>query len=196
MSKSYKVAKKTINMGDKKGQTVYSVRPYSYGTLTTEEVANQIAVESTATPADVKAVLDRYAYYVKENLKKGYDIELLGFGKLFIRFITGKAVEDESKANAKLVKSFVPAFRPSFTKLKNGSRIYNLLPASIELVKYGDEKKDKPTGGTTDEEKKPTTGDSTNGDSTNGGENAGGENTGGSENTGGTGSESGDNVNF
>ena len=191
MSKSYKVAKKTINMGDKKGQTVYSVRPYSYGTLTTEEVANQIAVESTATPADVKAVLDRYAYYVKENLKKGYDIELLGFGKLFIRFITGKAVEDESKANAKLVKSLVPAFRPSFTKLKNGSRIYNLLPASIELVKYGDEKKDKPTGGTTDEEKKPTTGDSTNG-----AENAGGENTGGSENTGGTGSESGDNVNF
>ena len=59
MSKSYKVAKKTINMGEKKGQTLFSVRPYSYGTLTTEEVANQIAVESTATPADVKAVLDR-----------------------------------------------------------------------------------------------------------------------------------------
>ena len=73
MSKSYKVSKKTMNMGEKKGQTVYSVRPYSYGTLTTEEVATQIAVESTATPADVKAVLDRYAYYVKENLKKGYD---------------------------------------------------------------------------------------------------------------------------
>ena len=188
MSKSYKVSKKTMNMGEKKGQTVYSVRPYSYGTLTTEEVANQIAVESTATPADVKAVLDRYAYYVKENLKKGYDIELLGFGKLFIRFITGKAVEDENKANAKLVKSLVPAFRPSFTKLKNGSRIYNLLPVSIELVKYGDEKKDKTTGGTTGEDKKPTTGDSTNG-----GENAGGSvNTGGSENTGGTGSENGD----
>ena len=196
MSKSYKVSKKTMNMGEKKGQTVYSVRPYSYGTLTTEEVATQIAVESIATPADVKAVLDRYAYYVKENLKKGYDIELLGFGKLFIRFITGKAVEDESKANAKLVKSLVPAFRPSFTKLQNGSRIYNLLPASIELVKYGDEKKDKPTGGTTDEEKKPTTGDSTNGGENTGGESTGGENAGGSENTGGTGSESGDNVNF
>ena len=37
MSKSYKVAKKTINMGDKKGKTVYSVRPYSYGTLTTKD---------------------------------------------------------------------------------------------------------------------------------------------------------------
>ena len=74
---------------------------------------------------------------------------------------------------------------------QNGSRVYNLIPDSIELVKYGDEKKDKPTGGTTDGEKKPTTGDSTNG-----GENTGGESTGGSENTGGTGSESGDNVNF
>lgn len=175
MSKSYKVAKKTINMGEKKGQTLFSVRPYSYGTLTTEEVANQIAVESTATPADVKAVLDRYAYYVKENLKKGYDIELLGFGKLYIRFITGKAVEDVNKANAKLVKSLVPAFRPSFTKLQNGSRIYNLLPGSIELVKYGEEKKDGATDGTTDPGTKPSDkGDNTQGGGTeNGGENAG-----------------------
>ena len=127
---------------------------------------------------------------MKENLKKGYDIELFGFGKLYLRFLTGKAVEKEKDATAKLVKSILPAFRPSYHLLKNGSRVYNLIPDSIELVKYGDEK-DKPTGGTTDGEKKPTTGDSTNG-----GENTGGENTGGSENTGGTGSESGDNVNF
>ena len=32
MSKSYKVSKKTMNMGPKEGKTVYSVRPYSYGT--------------------------------------------------------------------------------------------------------------------------------------------------------------------
>ena len=178
MSKSYKVSKKTMNMGPKKGKTVYSVRPYSYGTLTTKDIANQIAMESTATPADVMAVLDRYTYYVKENLKKGYDIELFGFGKLYLRFLTGKAVENEKEANAKLVKSILPAFRPSYYLLKNGSRVYYLLPDSIELVKYGEEKKDKTTDGTNDEEKKPTTGDTTQG--------------GGSENTGGTGSENGD----
>lgn len=44
-------------MGPKMGKTVYSVRPYSYGTLTTKDIANQIAMESTATPADVMAVL-------------------------------------------------------------------------------------------------------------------------------------------
>ena len=183
MSKSYKVSKKTMNMGPKKGKTVYSVRPYSYGTLTTKDIANQIAMESTATPADVMAVLDRYTYYVKENLKKGYDIELFGFGKLYLRFLTGKAVENEKDATAKLVKSILPAFRPSYYLLKNGSRVYNLIPESIELIKYGDEKKDKPTGGTTGEDKKPTTGDSST---------TGGENTGGSENAGGgTGSENG-----
>ena len=190
MSKSYKVAKKTMNMGPKEGKTVYSVRPYSYGTLTTEEVANQIAVESTATPADVKAVLDRYAYYVKENLKKGYDIELLGFGKLYIRFITGKAVEDVNKANAKLVKSLVPAFRPSFTKLQNGSRIYNLLPGSIELVKYGEEKKDGATDGSTTD---PGTKPSDKGDNTQGG---GSENGGESGGTDGGGTEAGSDGNM
>lgn len=172
MSKSYKVSKKTMNMGPKKGKTVYSVRPYSYGTLTTKDIANQIAMESTATPADVMAVLDRYTYYVKENLKKGYDIELFGFGKLYLRFLTGKAVEAEKEANAKLVKSILPAFRPSYYLLKNGSRVYNLIPDSIELVKYGEEKKDKTTGGET----------------------TGGETTGGGSGTeaGGTGSDNGD----
>ena len=35
MSKSYKVLKTVVHMGPKKGKTLYSVRPHSYGTLTT-----------------------------------------------------------------------------------------------------------------------------------------------------------------
>ena len=71
MSKAYKVFSRKLTIGKREGETVYSVRPVSYGTLTTEEAAKQISAESTATPADVKAVLDRYAYYVVENLAKG-----------------------------------------------------------------------------------------------------------------------------
>ena len=138
MSKSYKVIKRILNMGEKKGQTVYCVSPVSYGTLSTEEVAKQISAESTATPGDVKAVLDRYAYYVKENLKKGYNIELLGFGTLYLRFLTNGAVDTEKEANASLVKTIMPAFRPSFRML-NGNRIYDLMPERVTLVKYGEE---------------------------------------------------------
>lgn len=176
MSKYYKVFSRTLTMGKREGETVYSVRPVSNGTLTTEQVAKQISTESTATTADVKAVLDRYAYYVMDNLAKGYNIELLGFGTLYLRFITNKSVTDPKKAKSNLVKSIVPAFRPSFTVDRNGKRTYDLIPNRISLVKYGEEEKDGATdGSTTDPDTKPSDkGDNTQGGgSENGGENAG-----------------------
>ena len=137
MSKAYKVVAKTIPTGDRKGETVYTVSPVSYGLLTTDEVAKQISTECTATPADVKAVLDRYAYYVKENLKKGYDVELLGFGTMTIRFIISHSVDDVKMATGKIVNCLMPYFRPSYT-MHNGTRIYNLIPDKVSLVKYGE----------------------------------------------------------
>ena len=135
MSKAYKVTKRTVMCDKKNPKTVYSVSPVNYGTLTTDDVANQIAAESSATPGDVKNVLDRFAYYVKENIKKGYQIQLLGFGYLSIRFITTGTAKAEKDANAKLIQSLVPSFSPSF-KVINGKRIYDLMPDKITLVKY------------------------------------------------------------
>ena len=135
MSKAYKVTKRTVMFDKKNPKTVYSVSPVNYGTLYTDDVANQIAAESSATPGDVKNVLDRYAYYVKENLKKGYQIQLLGFGYLSLRFITSGTAKTEKEATAKLIQSLVPNFLPSF-KVINGKRIYDLMPDKITLVKY------------------------------------------------------------
>lgn len=191
MSKSYKVFPRTLTMGEKKGQTVYSVRPVSYGTLTTEEVAKQISTESTATTADVKAVLDRYAYYVVENLAKGYNIELLGFGTLYLRFINNKAVSEPKKANANLVKSIMPGFRPSFSVDRNGKRTYDLIPNRISLVKYGEDAND-PNGDSKPSDK----GDHTPGGTTPSGGTTSGDNTPsgseGSENSGNTDSGTGE----
>ena len=135
MSKAYRVSKRTVMFDKQNPKTVYSVSPVNYGTLSTEDVANQIAAESSATPGDVKNVLDRYAYFVKENLKKGYQIQLLGFGYLSIRFITTGTAKTEKEATSKLIQSLVPDFLPSF-KIINGKRIYDLLPDKITLVKY------------------------------------------------------------
>ena len=135
MSKAYKVTKRTVMFDKKNPKTVYSVSPVNYGTLSTDDVANQIAAESSATPGDVKNVLDRYAYYVKENLKKGYQIQLLGFGYLSLRFITTGTAKTEKEATAKLIQSLVPNFLPSF-KIINGKRIYDLMPDKITLVMY------------------------------------------------------------
>ena len=170
-----------IPNGDRKGETVYTVRPVSYGLLSTDEVAKQISIECTATPADVKAVLDRYAYYVKENLKKGYDVELLGFGTLTIRFVISHSVDDAKEATGKLVSSLLPSFRPSYT-MHNGTRIYNLLPEKVTLVKYGEEPTDTdntPSGGEdSGSTEKPTDPDNTpNG----GGDDSGNDGGGGSD---------------
>ena len=135
MPKAYKVTKRTVMFDKENPKTVYSVSPVNYGILTSEDVANQIAAEPSATPGDVKNVLDRYAYYVKENLKKGYSIQLLGFGNLTIRFITTGTAKTEKEANAKLIQGLVPSFTPSF-KIINSKRIYDLLPDKITLVKY------------------------------------------------------------
>ena len=195
MSKYYKVFSRTLTMGKREGETVYSVRPVSNGTLTTEQVAKQISTESTATTADVKAVLDRYAYYVMDNLAKGYSIELLGFGTLYLRFITNKSVTDPKKAKSNLVKSIVPAFRPSFTVDRNGKRTYDLIPNRISLVKYGEDSNSDGTGDDGSQEgnnSTPTPNPSDKSDSTGGGSDSGNTDTGDSgSGTGGDG-----NVNF
>ena len=49
MSKAYKVTKHTVMFDKKNPKTVYSVQPVSYGLLTTDDVARQIAAESSAT---------------------------------------------------------------------------------------------------------------------------------------------------
>ena len=134
MSKAYKVTKRTVMFDKENPKTVYSVVPVSYGILTTEDVAKQIAAESASTPGDVKNVLDRYAYYVKENIKKGYTIELLGMGYLGIRFITSGTAKSEKEATSKLIQSLVPSFNPSF-QIVNGRRVYNLINDKITLVK-------------------------------------------------------------
>lgn len=187
MSKYYKVFSRTLTMGTRKGETVYSVRPVSNGTLTTDQVAKQISNESTATSADVKAVLDRYAYYVMDNLAKGYNIELLGFGTLYLRFITNKSVTDPKKAKSNLVKNIVPAFRPSFTVDRNGKRTYDLIPERISLVKYGEDSEDGSTDDSSDAGKNPSGGSTSSDSGTSAGSGTGGDSgtsTGGDSGTG------------
>lgn len=150
MSKAYKVIKRVLMFDRSNPKTGYTVVPVSYGLLTTDDVAEQIAAESSATPGDVKNVLDRYAYYVRQNLKKGYTIELMGFGRLSIHFVKYGMAKSEDQANASLIKGMVPKFTPSYTVV-NGSRKYSLMPDKISLVRFN---------GTT-----ATTGDSTSGGS-------------------------------
>lgn len=127
-------ARKFLIPGEKPRQEVFKPVPYYYGTLSTGDVADQIAEESSLTRGDVLNVLDRYQRYVIKNLQKGYKVELIGFGTVYNRFITEKGVESANDVKATHIRSIVPGFSPSYTIL-NGSRRYSLLGEKTTLVK-------------------------------------------------------------
>lgn len=134
MGQAYYVRKINLKIGPRKGETVYTVQPYYYGTITTKQVANQIAQESALTPADVLGVLERLAYFCQTHMSLGYKVKLDGLGVLYNDLITTGSVTTEEEATAKLVKSVRPAFNPEYT-IVNGNFRYALLPEKNSLTR-------------------------------------------------------------
>lgn len=149
MPQPFYARKNDLQIGPRKGETVYSVQPYYYGTLTTRQVASQIAQESALTQADVIGVIERLAYYCLTHMALGYKVRLDGLGVFFNEFITEGSVPSPEEVTAKLIKSVRPAFSAEYT-IVNGSFRYALLPEKIELVKVDFNKVEPalpPTGG-------------------------------------------------
>ncbi|WP_259320166.1 HU family DNA-binding protein, partial [Parabacteroides distasonis] len=120
MPQAFQARKFFIPKTDPK-QEVYKPVPYYFGTLSTQDAADQIAEESSLTKGDVLNVLDRYQRYVIKNLQKGYKVELLGFGTVYNRFVTEKGVATAEEVKATHIRTIVPGFSPSYTIL-NGAR--------------------------------------------------------------------------
>lgn len=133
MPQAYIVRKYRVPKTDPE-QSVYKPAPYYYGTLSTQDAALQIAEESSLTKGDVLNVLDRYQHYVIQNLQKGYKIELLGFGTLYNKFITGKGTETPDEVKTSHISRIVPGFTPAFT-LVNRTRRYSLLGEKTTLTR-------------------------------------------------------------
>ena len=92
--------------------------------------------------------------------------------------IVSHSVDDAKLATSKIVSSLMPAFRPSYT-MHNGTRIYNLIPDKVSLVKYGEDISTDEAGTTT-----PSEGGSTDGGNEEEPPVLGGEDEGGSGGTG------------
>lgn len=99
MPQAFQARKFFIPKTDPK-QEVYKPVPYYFGTLSTQDAADQIAEESSLTKGDVLNVLDRYQRYVIKNLQKGYKVELLGsLSNLFIKY--------HNLSNIRLLNSYI-----------------------------------------------------------------------------------------
>ena len=134
MAQPFYARKIDLNIGPRKGETVYSAQAYYYGTITTKQVATQIAQESALTPADVIGVIERLAYFCQTHMALGYKIKLDGLGIFYNELLAEKSVSTPKEVTAKLVKSIRPAFNAEYTIL-NGTFRYALLPEKTNLVR-------------------------------------------------------------
>ena len=172
MAQPYYARKTDLRIGTRKGETVYSAQVYYYGTITTKQVAAQIAQESALTQADVIGVIERLAYFCQTHMALGYKVKLDGMGTFCNELLTTGTVVKAEDVSAKLIRSVRPAFSPEYTIL-NGSFRYALLLEKTELVKI-EFNGGVPSGGSSGEDS--------------GGDGGSGE-TGGGDNTGGGGIE-------
>ena len=62
------------------------------------------------------------------------EVELLGFGTVYNRFVTEKGVATAPEVKATHIRTIVPGFSPSYTIL-NGARRYSLLGEKTSLLK-------------------------------------------------------------
>lgn len=134
MAQPFYARKTELKIGPRKGETVYSVQPYYYGTITTKQVATQIAQESALTQADVIGVIERLAYFCQTHMALGYKINLEGLGTFYNEFITTNSVATPEEVTAKLIKSIRPAFSAEYTIINKTFR-YALMPEKTEVTR-------------------------------------------------------------
>ena len=134
MSQPFYARQIKLKIGPHKGETVYFVQPHYYGTITTKQVAEQIAEESALTPGDVIGVIERLAYFCKTHMALGYKIHLDRVGTFYNELLTSGSVPNPEDVTIKLIKGIRPAFKTEYTIQNNVFR-YALLPEKTALTK-------------------------------------------------------------
>ena len=149
MAQPYYAQKTELKIGSRKGETVFSLRAHYYGVISTKQVADQIAEESSLTSADVMGVINRLVYFCQGHMALGYKIKLDGLGVFYNQLLTKNTVKTADEVNARLIRSIRPAFKPEYT-IVNGAFRYALMPERTEVVKVNYKGEALPEGTTED----------------------------------------------
>ena len=103
----YKKAKMKVN-GKWYPKSVLVVSP-----ATTEQVAKRIAVESTVSPADVRAVLTALGGVMGDYMSQGRSVKLDGIGSFYFTAVTtSNGVDKPEDVNATLIRGVRVRFLP------------------------------------------------------------------------------------
>ena len=123
--------------------------------ITTEQVAKRLAVESTVSPADVRAVLTALGGVMGDYMAQGRSVKLDGIGSFYFTASTNKnGVATEKEVTAKLINGVRVRFIPE-TRFRGSGKgrvsMRSLSDVDIEWEEWKGEEKGiepkKPGGG-------------------------------------------------
>ena len=90
--------------------------------VTTEEIAEDLAAESTVAPADVLAVLRALSGVMGKHMANGRSVKLYGIGSFyFTTAATGNGVDTPEEVSARQIKGIRVRFRPETNYRIGGS---------------------------------------------------------------------------
>lgn len=82
--------------------------------MTKADIINEIATKTGIEKADVTAAIERFFDVVKENMEKGENIYVRGFGSFVNKKRAAKKARNISKnTEITIGEHFVPSFKPS-----------------------------------------------------------------------------------
>lgn len=90
----------------------YTLTPKAVGTVTINELADDMAAESTVTRHDVKAVLSSLEVNIIKSLRRGNTVQLGDLGSFHLTFKSG-LVTSKEEVSPSLVKNINVRFVPS-----------------------------------------------------------------------------------
>lgn len=108
----------------------YTIASKALGHTGINELAQEMAAESTVTRHDVKAVLSSLEDHIMRNLRQGHTVQLGDLGSFHLT-LSSAMVEEEKDVNPSLVKGVNVRFVPSKAfknALKLGSEFVSFKP--------------------------------------------------------------------
>src|SRR3712207_8901193 len=107
----FEVKSRKMNIGDRKGQTVFYATPKSKQKLTNKMVVDRIVRETSLSAGDVSNALFSLGAIVRDALELGQSVDLADLGSFRI-VVPAKMMDTEAEVTAESLKSPKIVFTP------------------------------------------------------------------------------------
>ena len=118
----FEVKSKKLNLGKRKGQTVFYAKRKHYDRVSLKEVENEIVYSTSLTHADVRAAISALSRFVLRALEEGRAVDLGELGSLRVT-VPVRMVDKEEDVTLHSLRHPVVRFAPKADMRRSAQRV-------------------------------------------------------------------------